>query len=531
MAPALPGLPFAALYVAQTSAGGALPDGFARWNGSAWGPTVLGAKDGITSLAVWRRSVYIGGPFTAIDGTPFGHIARWNGTDWLALGAGLSGSVSFMVVYQDTVAVGGGFTASAGQALNYVARWNGTAWAPLGGGTNSNVNHLVEDPATGYLYAGGGFTAVEGGTPANRVACWNGAQWQALGDGVNDFVSAMAIYNGALYIGGGFTVAGGVPANYFASWILSSSTWSAVGGGTSDVVGVLLEFRGLLYMGGEFVAAGAVSASHIATWNGTDFAAVGAGTDAPVHGLILYEGTLVVAGPGRGFPGGRGRPGQLHRGVERLELAAAGGRHELGNVRDGGRVRDRVFRLGLPVVRCRLQRRCVPGVRPVPRPWRQLHGRAQRHLRLHARVGRDHLCRLRHRPLRRQLHGLHGVRSARRVHRGPGRPVRLPAGVGGPGLCGLFEQRHVHDRRGQLDGGRRGGERRGRSGGRRYRGRLRRRVLAAAAGAALGQGGVLVADVAQHGGGRGAGGFGPKRLGLPNDTAGIAVAELDWVAG
>jgi hypothetical protein len=76
----------------------------------------------------------------------------------------------------------------------------------------------------GELYVGGKFTTA-GGVSASNIAKWNGTAWSALGSGItgsntgsNSQVTSMAVYNGELYVGGDFTTAGGVSANYIAKW-------------------------------------------------------------------------------------------------------------------------------------------------------------------------------------------------------------------------------------------------------------------------------------------------------------------------
>jgi hypothetical protein len=69
---------------------------------------------------------------------------------------------------------------------NYIAKWDGTQWSPLGSGTNgpSVTSLTVFDDGNGpALYAGGTFTTA-GGVPANGIAKRNGSQWSRVGDGV-----------------------------------------------------------------------------------------------------------------------------------------------------------------------------------------------------------------------------------------------------------------------------------------------------------------------------------------------------------
>ena len=82
-------------------------------------------------------------------------------------------------------------------------------WISMGGmpGVNNYVSATVVD-GSDNLYMGGGFTTA-GGNSANYVAKWNGSAWSALGSGLNGSVSALAVSGSDLYAGGGFTTAGG----------------------------------------------------------------------------------------------------------------------------------------------------------------------------------------------------------------------------------------------------------------------------------------------------------------------------------
>ena len=87
----------------------------------------------------------------------------------------------------------------------------------MGLGLNNNCNTIAFD-SSGNLYAGGGFTQA-GGLPANRIAKWNGINWSALGTGLSNICNTIAFdYSGKLYAGGQFTQAGGVYAYHIASY-------------------------------------------------------------------------------------------------------------------------------------------------------------------------------------------------------------------------------------------------------------------------------------------------------------------------
>jgi hypothetical protein len=127
-------------------------------------------------------------------------------------------------------------------------------WSLLEIARDVQALEVYDDGGGSALYAGGGFTSA-GGAPANFVARWDGANWSPLGGGVDNRVRVLQVHDdgsgSALYAGGFFTSAGGAPANFVAKW--DGSAWSALGSGTSSIVECLEVFDDgngpLLYAG------------------------------------------------------------------------------------------------------------------------------------------------------------------------------------------------------------------------------------------------------------------------------------------
>lgn len=204
-----------------------------------------------------------------------------------------------------------------------------------------------------HLYVGGNFTQI-GGIYANSIAMWTGSTWAPIvGAGKNKsfpgvylgyststtnhsgaagIVSAMAVYNGFLYVGGQFHQIGPGALgsgnvgrfNNIARW--NGSVWSAVGigstattGGLSGVPGTPVEQTPgpqcdamtvyddgsgsgpLLYVAGFFAKASNTSANSIAKWDGSSFLTLaGSGSkgvdDYQITSLATYSGNLYVGG-------------------------------------------------------------------------------------------------------------------------------------------------------------------------------------------------------------------------------------------
>ena len=318
-------------------AGGMYASGVARWNGSSWSPVgspvcqpnaLKSFNDG-TGPALYNASTT---------------VQKWNGTTWTNVGSAFDQPSTCFAVFDagfgPSLYAGGYFSTAGGVTINQIARLSGGTWIPLGsgmafGGGNPLVSAMtVFDDGTGpALYAAGQFTSA-GGVPANNIAKWNGTAWSALGGGLTGigttgpaWVSSLAVYNDgtgpALYVGGQFTQAGGIPGLNFAKW--NGSTWSGPGGGVfGGVPGGVYAMRVFddltgpkLYLTGSFAQAGTTAASNIARWNGTSFEALGSGLQGATLGASIPWGLALAqhnlpSGPslfvGGGFTVAGGNP-------------------------------------------------------------------------------------------------------------------------------------------------------------------------------------------------------------------------------
>jgi hypothetical protein len=100
-------------------------------------------------------------------------------------------------------------------------------------------------------------------------------------------------------VGGNFTKAGGVKARNISRW--NGSEWRALGEGTDGTVFALAATEGNIYAAGQFATAGVVGAKDIARWNGREWSALGSGVrlnDYPGFGLALavFKGDLYIGG-------------------------------------------------------------------------------------------------------------------------------------------------------------------------------------------------------------------------------------------
>jgi hypothetical protein len=299
--------------VNSTNSGSVSANRVAAYNISSgtWSALGSGVGEAVYAFAVdsSNQKLYVGGGFTSAGGVSArNYVAVWNisNSTWSALGSGV-GSTVYSVELDNSnnkLYVGGNFTTAGGvSSRTGVAVWDisTSAWSGIGSvaGGNPLVYRLALDSSKQKLYVGGYFTSA-GGVSASNVAVWNitNSTWSALSSGVGNTSSqCMALSvdssNQKLYVGGGFTSAGGVSANNVAVWDISNSTWSALGSGvvtTNFVYAFAVDSSNQkLYVGGLISSAGGTSANNVAVWNITTstWSALGTGLNSYVFALAL----------------------------------------------------------------------------------------------------------------------------------------------------------------------------------------------------------------------------------------------------
>ena len=211
----------------------------ARWNGTSWSCPGAGSwecPDGpVRALKAvdfgGPDSLFVGGSFTYVGGwTVANNIAKLDGNTWSALGTGTNSHVYsiewFNQLPSPGLYVGGPFSWVDGVEAWHIARWIGGNWSPVGGYFEIeqavNALEIFDEPAGPMLFAGRDFVP---DALLSTPARWNGTEWSAVGTGVqggNGTVFAMTIHddgNGpALYVGGDFDGAGDIASQSVARW-------------------------------------------------------------------------------------------------------------------------------------------------------------------------------------------------------------------------------------------------------------------------------------------------------------------------
>lgn len=282
---------------AFSTAGSTSASNIARWNGASWAALGSGVAASVSALLKNGTDIYAGGSFT----TPGNRIAKWNGSSWSAISSGLGGTVNAIALIGTDIYAGGSFTLlGTGTLANRIAKWNGSGWSAFSGGGVNGVSYRVNTMIVrgNYVYVGGEFTALGDGTPANRIARWNSSSgWAALGIGLGGTVNAIAVAeNGDVYAAGSFSTLGdGAAANKIAKWN-SATGWSALGSGLGGNVSAVAINGSEVFVGGSFTTAGGLPANYIAKWDGNSWSSLGAGLGSSVYALAVSGADLYAGG-------------------------------------------------------------------------------------------------------------------------------------------------------------------------------------------------------------------------------------------
>ena len=189
----------------------------------------------IDDLDSYGGNLYACGYFRWLGQDHITAIARWDGTAWSGLGEDgpLAGGrdryyeapyCHEMALWRGRLAVVGRFDSAGGTSSRDLAQWTASV-----GSRAPPVQRADEILGFGpYLLVGGtAFPLGEDFFGKPYLRAWDGDRWLDLGHGVwsgspnihtAPEVTAMAVWNGDLYVAGRFRAAGDHPARYLAVW-------------------------------------------------------------------------------------------------------------------------------------------------------------------------------------------------------------------------------------------------------------------------------------------------------------------------
>lgn len=224
--------------------------------GGGWRPLAqgMGGPNGtyVQTLAFKDDTLYAGGSFPNASGVSGTHkVAAWSGGAWHSMKSlddtQTNGYVAALTPLDDTLYATGGFSSVGGVSASSVAAWADDTWHAMGSGLAGPGSAIAAD-STG-VYVGGVFPG--------RLSRYSGVSWAPFSPGFDDTtsVSALALHDDTLYVGGTLYPTGGTPEMRFVvARSISGDSWSALGPGLNRQVNSLAmdPAHGLVYAGGPF---------------------------------------------------------------------------------------------------------------------------------------------------------------------------------------------------------------------------------------------------------------------------------------
>jgi trimeric autotransporter adhesin len=262
-------------------AGGIKANGIAKWNGFAWDTLLNGVRDVngnagvVRDLLVLNGDLYVSGMFDSAGTIAAHNIAKWDGSNWISIdGFNYKGSTTFsLAYYHGKLYAAGLIEDSLNEPINIVS-WDGVKWEPVGGGIKGQMSEVFcMKVYNNELYVGGDFTRAEGNV-GEYIQKWNDSIWLDVGGGISDSgnyapVWSMNTFSNELYVGGGFSHAGGILARNIAKW--DGTNWCGLGSQVQPLINCFAILNNELYIGGGFWYIDSVLYNRIAKWTGGSY--------------------------------------------------------------------------------------------------------------------------------------------------------------------------------------------------------------------------------------------------------------------
>lgn len=256
-----------------------------------WDPNPDGL---VRALAVVGNTVFAGGEFTHVGGQPRSHMAALDAATGAATGWNIStdGIVYALLASGDKVYVGG-----TGFAVALDATAKDTVWNQNGAG--DVYGFAVRAPT---LYVCGFFSSI-GGQPRKNLAALN-VYSGAVGTwnpNPNNPVNAVAVSGNTVYVGGSFSQIGqSTPSGRYHLAAIEATTGNATAWnpGAGGGVLALAVAQGIVYAGGGFTTIDGASRDYLAALNEQDGTATSWNPYAgsTIYAIALDGATVYVGG-------------------------------------------------------------------------------------------------------------------------------------------------------------------------------------------------------------------------------------------
>ena len=278
--------------------------GLFRRNGNVWDTIgYFGGSPYVSRVIHYHDTLIVGGAFSMVGDETIRTCAYFDGSTWHPYGEfELDAVIWNLRILDGELYAVGGFRNVDGQSCDGIAKRVGGHWEPVGDFGEVPSPYLFDViKYDGKLVCCGNMSIV--GENYRDVYVFENGEWGPLGGGLFGGASGgwvMTIYNGELILGGGFYLSAGNAGQCIMRW--NGSIWQPLGVGTTDDgddyssapnIHALVVHEDKLFVGGGFSYAGHVPAQGIAVWDGNVWCGLGSQLGL-VHDIVFYNDTLLA---------------------------------------------------------------------------------------------------------------------------------------------------------------------------------------------------------------------------------------------
>ena len=266
-----------------------------------WDPN---PDDGVYAMAVSGSTVHVGGDFSVIGGQSRSRIAALDATSGLATtwDPSANAAVRSLLVSGNTVYAAGSFTSIGGRERPWLAALDGTTgsatgWDPPATGTVSVIARagplLITD--SGFFRQ---FAPIHGTMGAVDTVTGALTSWDP---NPNSTVRAMAVHGNTVYVGGAFSQIGQtVRSSRYRLAAIDATTGRATAWnpGAGGGVTALAVDQGIVYAGGGFTSIDGANRNYLAALNESDGTATSwnPGATSAINSIVPDGGAIYVGG-------------------------------------------------------------------------------------------------------------------------------------------------------------------------------------------------------------------------------------------
>jgi len=246
------------------------------FSGNQWRQLDSCAPSGhsVTGITGFQNHIYVGSTYHGYDCST---LMRWDGASWDTMQEHPELFVRDLRVIGDDLYVSGDISKIGSQEINHVARFDGSDFHPVAEGTLGGFQVVVTAVAMyqGHLYVGGSFYDPAYPELHCLVRVVDG-RWEPVPGWkipVSGGVADLLVYQDKLYVAGGFTKSQGALGDNIVAF--DGQNWFELQGGLTHIASNMEVYGDQIFVSGYFGGTWDIPSHSIIKWDGYRWCDVG----------------------------------------------------------------------------------------------------------------------------------------------------------------------------------------------------------------------------------------------------------------